>query len=352
MAKVLLDGKTPEDTPKTLRMFSLCDQCNDVDERYIPRKYFKGFGYRKAFFGVVATWHAFRSKRIILSHIHLLPVVILVKLLAPSKRIIMLAHGTEVWRDIKGWKRLFLQRHVEIWAVSNYTKKTLEDRHGIAPHKIKVLNNCLDPFTQIPERFEKPEHLLERYDLLTDQPVLLSITRLNSHELYKGYDMVIRCLPALVKDYPGLKYLIGGKADRQELARIKALVTEVKMDDHVVMVGYIPDEELTDHFLLADIFLLPSRKEGFGIVFVEADACGCKIIAGNQDGSTDALIDGDLGILVNPESITDIKNAITGYLTADNKKSRSLEVQQKALDAFHYNHYQIKVEHLLNPIHD
>ncbi|RZJ28243.1 MAG: glycosyltransferase, partial [Chryseobacterium sp.] len=272
MAKVLMDGKSPEDTHKTLRMFSLCDKCDDVDERYIPRQYFKGFSYRKAFFGVVATWHAFRSKKIILSHVHLLPVVVLVKLLTPRKRVIMLAHGTEVWRELRGWKKVFLQNHVEIWAVSNYTKKMLEEKHSIAPERIKILHNCLDPFIEIPLEFNKPMLLLERYGLQPEQPVLLSITRLNSHELYKGYDLVIRSMPELLKKYPGMKYLIGGKADDKEYSRIKALIAEMEVEEQVLMIGFIPDEELTDHFLLADIFLLPSRKEGFGIVFVEAAA--------------------------------------------------------------------------------
>ena len=353
MAKVLLDGKTPEDTHKTLRMFSLCDQCDDVDERYIPRKYFKGFGYRKAFFGLVATWHAFRSKKIILSHIHLLPVVLFVKLLCPSKRIIMLAHGVEVWRKQDGWKKAFLQHHVEIWAVSNYTKRTLEERHHIAGHKIKVLNNCLDPFIEIPTEFHKPAYLLERYQLQPGQPVLLSITRLNSHESYKGYDLVIKSLPDLLKKHPGMKYLIGGKADELELARISALIAEVKMEEHVIMTGFIPDDELTDHFLLADVFLLPSRKEGFGIVFVEAAACGCKIIGGNMDGSTDALMGGDLGTLVDPESAREIKQAIITNLESANLPGRSLEVQQKAIRAFHYRYYQLKVEQLLlNPVYE
>jgi glycosyltransferase involved in cell wall biosynthesis len=165
--------------------------------------------------------------------------------------------------------------------------------------------------------------------------------------------MVIRSLPDLLKKHPGMKYLIGGKADGVELARINALIAEVNLEDHVIMTGFIPDDELTDHFLLADVFLLPSRKEGFGIVFVEAAACGCKIIAGNQDGSTDALMGGDLGTLVDPESVVEIKQAIITNLEMAKLPGRSLEIQQKALLAFHYKYYQIKVERLLlNPVYD
>ena len=82
------------------------------------------------------------------------------------------------------------------------------------------------------------------------------------------------------------------------------------MQNNFILAGYVPESELTDHYLLADVFVLPSKKEGFGIVFIEALACRLPVIAGNKDGSADALKQGELGMLINPKEIKQIQKAI------------------------------------------
>ena len=76
----------------------------------------------------------------------------------------------------------------------------------------------------------------------------------------------------------------------------------------------MPPEELPDYFRLADVFVMPSTGEGFGIVFLEAMATGVRVIAGNQDGSRDALCDGALGTLVDPENCEELASAIQAAL--------------------------------------
>ena len=78
----------------------------------------------------------------------------------------------------------------------------------------------------------------------------------------------------------------------------------------VIFAGKVPHEELPDYFRTADVFVMPSVKEGFGIVFLEAAACGLPVIGGNRDGSVDALADGVIGTLVDPEDPAMIAKAI------------------------------------------
>ena len=348
-SKVLQDLSSEKyGTYKFSKILSLCDHPNDVDEAYCPKKYFSAFRYRKTAFGMVAIYNSLKSDILILSHINLIPIAYFLRLFSKRKRIILFAHGIEVWRDLTDWKVNFLKKHVEIWAVSQFTKQVLQQKHKIDSHNIKVLNNCLDPYFDPPQDFKKPDYLLERFEVRKEQPVILTISRISSHELYKGYDLIISCIPKILIHFPDLVYILAGKADETEHARLTQLIKENGMENHVIFASFIPNNELVDFFLLADVFVMPSKKEGFGMVFIEAAACGCRVIAGNQDGSKDALLNGQLGVLINAHSISELVNAIHQSLDDRKDQSANSAQQQKCLAHFSYEHYLKKVGLLLN----
>jgi glycosyltransferase involved in cell wall biosynthesis len=110
-----------------------------------------------------------------------------------------------------------------------------------------------------------------------------------------------------------LSYLIVGKGNDTE--RVQALAAELGMADCLTLCGFVPDEELADHYRLANVYAMPSDGEGFGIVFLEAMACGIPVLAGNLDGSVDALADGKLGQLVDPRSIEAIADGLVALLS-------------------------------------
>jgi len=116
---------------------------------------------------------------LIISHLHLLVFASIVKKLKPKIRIVLFAHG------------------IEIWAVSQYTAAQVISRHGINQTQIKVLNNSIDPFLKISNVTSKPNLLLNKYAINSGQKVLLTICRLSSAEQYKGYDLVIKSLKNL-----------------------------------------------------------------------------------------------------------------------------------------------------------
>lgn len=327
-------------------MKSLCDSKGTADVRYINPLYFKGYSYNRIYFAIAAIWHGISAGTIILCHINLLPIGYLLKLLKPPLQIILMAHGKEVWIGLPVWKKRFLQKKVEIWAVSRFTKSLMISKHGIHEDNIKILNNCLDPYFKIPRDFKKPAYLLNRYNLSALSPIVFNISRINRHEHHKGYDQVLDCLPMLTVQYPGLRYLIAGKMDAEEHKRLLAKIDLLKITDHVIFTGFIPEDELTDYYVLSDLFIMPSKKEGFGLVFLEALACGRLVIAGNKDGSIDALRNGELGCLVNPDSKEDIYKALCDGL----KKSRNasaIEIQKKTIKHFNFKDYKLRVEALL-----
>jgi glycosyltransferase involved in cell wall biosynthesis len=112
-----------------------------------------------------------------------------------------------------------------------------------------------------------------------------------------------------------------------------------------MITGFIPDETLNDYFQISDVYVMPSYNEGFGIVFIEAMYFGLPVIAGNKDGSVDALLNGKLGTLIDPMDIDALKNAIEDNFDSINKEI----VDKEALMAhFGYDVYKEKVNRILN----
>ncbi|TDQ08630.1 glycosyltransferase family 4 protein [Pedobacter metabolipauper] len=335
--------------------FSLYD--DQPDNRYIAPSQFKGFKGNVFCFILQTIIKGVCCKTIVVNHINLLPLACLIKIVNYRLQIILIAHGTEVWREQTFLKNACLQSRIQIWAVSNYTKNLLKTQHRIKAKRIFVLHNCIDPFFEIPKAFNKPGYLLKKYGLSADQPILLTISRLNRYENQKGYDKIIQLLPELMKQFPNLHYLLCGKSDQQEVLRLKKLITERKLGKHITLVGFIPESVLSNHYLLADVFVLPSQKEGFGLVFIEAAHCGCQIISGNCDGSYEAMLYGALGTTVDPNNINAIKNALIKNLSEQGFPAQrsgkqdpaiqKLKIQNTAIQNFSYTQYRRKIAALL-----
>ncbi len=342
LARVLSDlCSEPE-----VRMYSMYDHMEDLDKRYIKPENFRGFATNKGTFLWASFFRGVRSDKVILSHINLLIFGWLVKKVSPSTEIILLAHGIEVWRELRSWKKHFLRKDCRIWAVSSYTAGVLKERHDIPPERIQVLNNGLDPFFSVPEIKERPDQLVYKHGILKSDPILFTLTRIASTEGYKGYDLVLEVLPEIIRVHPTLLYFIAGQADPEEQLRLEVMIEALNLENNVVLLGYIPEDKVSKYYQLSDVFIMPSRKEGFGLVFIEAAACGTRVIAGNQDGSSDALLQGRLGTLINPQDKTGIRNAIIKSLS-DSDTDGSRLIQRTCLKHFSYQAYRERVRKLI-----
>lgn len=289
-----------------LEALSLHD--NHHDERYLTADKFRTWNAnaRKFVMGVLGLLNS--DDTLILGHINLAVIGRLVRTMKPKVKLVLICHGIEVWKPLSGSKKRILKLADQIWVVSNHTKQEIIKRHGVPEEKIQILHNTIDPYFQYPTTFTKPNYLKERYGITPDTKVLFTLARLSSNEGYKGYDRVTEALARVNAD---VRYLIGGKADDDERERMEKLIADLGLRDRVTLIGFIPDEELVDHYQLADYFIMPSTDEGFGIVFIEAMACGTIPIAGNADGSVDAVANGALGLVVNPLSVDEITEAIS-----------------------------------------
>jgi len=196
-----------------------------------------------------------------------------------------------------------------IVAVSRFTRQTLIESFGVHATKIELISNGVDlgRFHPRPRR----DDLVRRYGLI-GRPVLLTVGRLYAR---KGMDRVIESLNLVRRHLGDFRYLIVGEGLYR--SALEALVARHGLGDHVIFAGAVADEELVDHYALGDVFIMANREmpdgdtEGFGLVFLEANACGLPVIAGDAGGSVDAVTHGLNGLLVDGNDIMAIAQAIT-----------------------------------------
>ncbi|HYL80030.1 MAG TPA: glycosyltransferase family 4 protein [Candidatus Acidoferrum sp.] len=183
---------------------------------------------------------------------------------------------------------------------------------------------------------------------LQGQRVLLSVGRLQRR---KGQDLVIQALPGLLADMPDLCYLIVGTGE--EDSRLRSLADELGVGSHVRFAGAVPDRELPDFYRACDVFVLPNREEanqdieGFGIVFLEANACGKPVVGGRSGGTSDAVVDGLTGLLVDGENLSAIAHALRSLLR-DRGRAAALgaEGRRRVVESFSWEQVTEQIRRL------
>lgn len=267
---------------------------------------------------------------LICGHVNLLP---LAAPLAALLRVplVLQVHGIDVWRQPSPLTR-FLVRHVgAVWSVSAVTRDRMNTWAALPLARYTVMPNTvrLERFGLAPRRAD----LVARYRL-EGRKVIMTLARLAGFERYKGIDEILNVMPALLAIEPAIIYVVAGDGDDQR--RLEDRAAALGIADHVVFAGYVDESEKADFLRLADVFALPGRGEGFGIVYLEALACGVPVVGSQLDGSREALRDGALGELANPADPDSVRGCIVRALA----KPRAVPA---GLDYFAWPHFQERV---------
>ncbi len=258
---------------------------------------------------LVASAMGDRPDLILCGHLHFAPVALALRRLAGIPYWVFV-YGIDAWNVRNPLQRAALRHADRIISISGYTRDRLLTEQRLDLSQI-VLLPCMvdaDRFRPAP----KPDYLLQRYGLRPDQPVVLTVARLVGGTRHKGYDAVLEALPRIRQALPRVHYVLVGKGG--DRPRIEAKIAELGLQHCVTLAGFVPDAELCDHYNLCDVFAMPSRGEGFGIVYLEAIACGKPALGGNQDGAIDALAQGELGALVDPTDTEAIAHTLIQIL--------------------------------------
>jgi glycosyltransferase involved in cell wall biosynthesis len=247
----------------------------------------------------------------------------------------------------------------EVWVP---TGRSLTDKvAGRATHYISLSQLTLDRFWKVwpvePERCtvvpnavhqdqfaSGPKNAaLERRYGIQDKIVLMTLGRLDPREQAKGFDRIIELLPRISRNIPNIAYLVCGHGgDRQ---RLENLAIENGVPDRVVFTGLLDEAEKADHYRLADLYVMPSKLEGFGFVFLEAMACGIPVIASSIDGGREAVLEGEIGQVVDPSDKDGLEEAIYKGL----KQPRGIPPQ---LSYFSYANFRDRLQQALGKVMD
>jgi phosphatidylinositol alpha-1,6-mannosyltransferase len=222
-------------------------------------------------------------------------------------------HGAEIWKTRPNLLRRAIEAADLVTTVSRGTRHSLLDWVDLPPYRVRVLPDTVrDKFVPGPVPTGYRERMAPEAG-----PILLTVGRLSAGERYKGHEQVFAVLPAVRKQFPTLVHLVAGSGD--DRAYLEQRARELAGADVVRFLGFVPEEELLDLYRLADLYVMPSTQEGFGIVYLEAAGCGLRVVGGIGGGSADAVPNEKVGMLVDPSD----EAALTAVIVDQLRRGRA-----------------------------
>jgi phosphatidyl-myo-inositol dimannoside synthase len=271
---------------------------------------FRGFGRSKLRFILAALQIAWKKPHVVLAaHANLAPIASWMKRLTPQIKIIVMAHGVEVWQPLPARRHAALLAADIVLAASTSTVQKLAEVQQMPLEKIRKLPWPLDP--EILAMADAPTNL-PAAAALPPSPVILTVGRWAASEQYKGLDDLIRALAQLRATHKNLTLAAVGAGD--DLPRLQKLAADLGVAGAVRFLTGLSKHELAACYARADIFALPSTGEGFGLVFLEAMAFAKPIVAAAAGGSTDLVEDKVNGLLIPPRDQATLIQALDRLL--------------------------------------
>ena len=269
-----------------------------------------------------------RVDLIFCGHLHMMPAAMIASKLSGAPVWLQL-HGLEAWQPRTGFIRWCIENAALVTAVSRYTRRLFLRWANTDADNVLVLPNTVgDGFSFDADR----SHAKNTFGL-SEKRVLLTVSRLAKSEGYKGHEQIINCLPELLGQFDRLVYVIAGDGDLR--SELEQLVRHKGLGDFVIFAGPVERKVLPTLYRAADVFVMPSTGEGFGIVYLEALACGIPVIAGDSDGARDPLHDGEFGVLVNEKNlVTEIRRLLTESSDGESADAKGREIWTAARGHF------------------
>lgn len=275
---------------------------------------FRGFGRNKPKFIASALSLSRRVRLAYFGHPNVAPLGLLLRLRNSRLQYWVASYGVEVWSPLSPMRRVALRNARGITALSWFTAGQIARAQRVPPSKVALLLPALDPsFTNACTNggvVSLPDHTR----------VILTVGRLLMSEPGKGVDTLIRALPKILSKVPNAILAVVGDGD--QLPYLQRLAEELNVSEQVLFAGEKKTDELRTYYARADLFAMPSRQEGFGVVFLEAMAFGKPVIGGNHGGTPEVVIDGVNGFLVQYGDVDALADRVLLLLKDENLRKR------------------------------
>jgi glycosyltransferase involved in cell wall biosynthesis len=274
-----------------------------------------------------------------IAHPNLAPLGIAAKLLRPRAWYCVATYGIEVWEPLLTFRRLGLKWARVVTSLSEFTTHRLVTAQGLTGRHVVMVPPALDPILS-------SDGARRSLPLLPPGRILLTVARLTASDSYKGVDHVIQALPAVLSAVPDAYYVVVGDGD--DRGRLECLAVDAKIRDHVLFVGTKGGEELAGYYHACDVFVMPSRSEGFGVVFLEAMSHGKPMVAANSGGAPEVVEDGVTGLLVEYGDVPALACSLTRLLTDRADRQRMGEAGRRRVEAqYTFERFRTRLETLL-----
>ena len=287
-----------------------------------------------------------RPKLVLAAHPHLAPVVQAMRVTAPWLKSIVWTHGIEVWEPLSGLRQKALRRATLVVAPSRDTANHVSSQQHVAHNRIRMIPWALDP------EFETLLARTSTNSLPVNFPpgrVILTVGRWLSSERYKGMDTLITSLPRLLMKFPDLNLVAVGEGDDREWLEHMAEKNGVRR--HIHFYSGISYEELSACYGACELFALPSRGEGFGLVYLEAMARGKPVIGGAHGGAPEVIDDGTTGYLVQHGDPVQLATSIETLLENPTlAKQMGARGKQRVENEFRFNVFAKSVKKLFREL--
>lgn len=247
---------------------------------------------------IARTARGWRPDVVCFTHVNLARLGPLLPLMGIRAPYVVGALGVEVWSQLHWTKRIPLLRASSVFSISDYTRDQVRSVQGVPVDRTTTLHLALE------------DHWRASADTLLSAPIfnavgeagrcsILSVCRLEQEARDKGVDWVLRGVAQLALAFPQLRYTVVGDGD--DRVRLEALAAALDIRDRVVFTGSLDHHGLLAAYRDCDLFVLPTRREGFGLVFLEAMAFRKPIVAMATAGTLDVVTPGREGLLIDAE---------------------------------------------------
>lgn len=324
-----------------LQILSLHDRPGFFDENYLLAPLVGCSGHRGLFILNALVALVRPCDVVVGGHVDFVPLVAFARGVHRCTKAVALTHGVEVWTRLPFYERAALSKLEQVWTVSAYTAQQLVAEQDVVPSAIRVVTDILDP------------------DFLADALAwqssgrqgissrLLTIARLTVGDRYKGVDRVISALPKVRRLIPDVNCTVIG--DGNDRPYLQKLARTCGVSEIVHFAGRVSDEQLHAYLSGTDVLVLPSRKEGFGLVFLEAAAYHKPVVAGAHGGSPEVVVDGETGLLVHYDDQSALVGAITALLQSPGKRKALGEAGfQRVQSVYGYDDFRSTISQLLD----